>query len=92
MPASGIGGQYFHKDIFEMAAAYLYHIIMNHPFIDGNKRTGACAAHGFLFCNGILLSAEPNEFEAIVRGVAEGRVSKAEAAEFMRRSSQPRTS
>ena len=35
MPASGAGGQYFHEDLFAMAAAYLFHIVRNHPFIDG---------------------------------------------------------
>jgi len=43
-PYSGFGDDYFHKDLYEMAAAYLYHITQNHPFVDGNKRTGAQAA------------------------------------------------
>ncbi len=34
-------GLRIHKDLFEMAGAYLYHITGNHPFMDGNKRTGA---------------------------------------------------
>jgi death-on-curing protein len=37
-PQSGFGDQYLHADIFEMAAAYLFHIVLNHPFVDGNKR------------------------------------------------------
>ena len=41
MPMAGFGDQYLHADLFEMAAAYLYHIVCNHPFVDGNKRTGA---------------------------------------------------
>ena len=40
MPAAGFGGDYFHTDIYEMAAACLFYIIRNHPFIDGNGRTG----------------------------------------------------
>jgi death-on-curing protein len=48
MPQSGFGGEYLHGDDFEMAAAYLFHIVMNHPFIDGNKRVGAVAARLFL--------------------------------------------
>jgi death-on-curing protein len=41
------GGQYVQKDLLEMAAAYLFHIVQNHPFTDGNKRTGIHAAQVF---------------------------------------------
>ena len=41
MPQASFGGEFLHKDLFEIAAAYLYHIVQNHPFVDGNKRTGA---------------------------------------------------
>jgi len=58
MPAAGFGEDYLHKDIFEMAAAYLFHITQNHPFIDGNKRTGIASAATFLGINGILLDAD----------------------------------
>ncbi len=44
MPAARFGGRYLHGDLLEMAAAYLFHIEQNHPFIDGNKRTGTVAA------------------------------------------------
>jgi len=40
IPQAGFGDQYLHQDIFQMAAAYLYHIVQNHPFVDGNKRVG----------------------------------------------------
>ena len=36
-PQAGFGGQFLHADIFEMAAAYLFHIVQNHPCLDGNK-------------------------------------------------------
>ncbi|MFM8251689.1 MAG: type II toxin-antitoxin system death-on-curing family toxin [Planctomycetota bacterium] len=35
-PETSFGGQYLHADIFEMAAAYLYHLVMNHPFVDSH--------------------------------------------------------
>lgn len=41
MPSAGFGGEFFHIDIFEMAAAYAFHIAQNHPFLDGNKRTAS---------------------------------------------------
>src|SRR5687767_5667485 len=58
MPTSGFGGQYLHRDTFEMAAAYLFHIVQNHPFIDGNKRTGAVTALVFLRMNGITVKVK----------------------------------
>jgi death on curing protein len=70
-----------------MAAAYLYHITQNHPFIDGNKRTGTVAAIVFLAINNIELNAEEDELEALVRGVAMGKADKATAAMFFRQHS-----
>lgn len=43
-PSMTFGGEFLHGGLFAMAAAYLFHIVMNHPFIDGNKRTGLDAA------------------------------------------------
>src|SRR5476651_2345346 len=40
-PESGFGDQYLHKDLYEMAAAYLFHLVKNHAFHDGNKRIAA---------------------------------------------------
>ena len=66
---------------------YLSHIIGNHPFIDGYKRTGAVAAVIFLMMNGIELRADERGFEAMVRYVAEGRMKKTEIAQFLRKHS-----
>ncbi|MBN2475130.1 MAG: type II toxin-antitoxin system death-on-curing family toxin [Pirellulales bacterium] len=52
-PQATFGGQVLHEFPFEMAAAYFFHILQNHPFIDGNKRTGTVAALVFLDLNGI---------------------------------------
>ena len=85
MPAAGYYADYFHSDIYEMAAAYLFHIIRNHPFVDGNKRTGAVAAIVFLMMNGIELHAAEDCFEDMVRSVAEGKMDKAKAASFLKK-------
>jgi death on curing protein len=77
------GGVFLHESIFDMAAAYLYGICRNHPFLDGNKRTGAAAALTFLDMNRIELDADEDEFYRLVIGVAEGRVSKASVAVFL---------
>jgi death-on-curing protein len=47
-PGAAVGGQFLHPDLPSMAAALLFSLVMNHPFVDGNKRTGAAAARVFL--------------------------------------------
>ena len=87
MPCAGFSDDYVHTDIFEMASAYLFHIIRNHPFVDGNKRTGAVAAVVFLMMNGIELQVGEEDFEYMVRAVAEGKMNKSEIADFFRKNS-----
>jgi death-on-curing protein len=84
MPYAGVGADYLHADIYEMAAAYLFHITRNHPFVDGNKRTGAVAAMVFLLLNGKEVQADEDRFEAMVLSVADGEADKTVVAEFFR--------
>ena len=83
--AATFGGEFLHVSIFEMAAAYLYGICKNHPFVDGNKRTAVAAALVFLDMNGVEVDVNENDFYNLVIGVAEGRFSKAEVAVFLQR-------
>lgn len=85
MPQSGAYGEYFHRDLFEMAAAYLFHIVQNHPFNDGNKRTGLAAALVFLDMNGVQVDADQNELASLVLEVATGNRDKAAIADYLRR-------
>ena len=84
MPEAGFGNQYLHADLFQMAAAYLYHIVQNHSFIDGNKRTGAMAAFVFLKLNGFTIVADESVFETLVLQAAQGQVGKDAIADFFR--------
>ncbi|MGH7427184.1 MAG: type II toxin-antitoxin system death-on-curing family toxin [Candidatus Methylomirabilaceae bacterium] len=84
IPQASFGGQFLHADLFEMAAAYLFHIVQNHPFVDGNKRVGAMAAFTFLKLNDLTLAARDVEFEDVVLAVAKGKLGKAAVAEFFR--------
>ena len=88
MPSAGFGDEYLHKDIFEMAAAYLFHIVQDHAFVDGNKRTGSVAADVFLTTNGMEISADQRAFEELALKVAQGEAEKPEIAAFLRE--QPR--
>ena len=84
-PSAGSGDQYFHSDLFEMAAAYLFHIVKNHPFIDGNKRVGLASSLIFLWLNGVTVDATDGAFVRLTLRVAEGELSKSGVAEFFRK-------
>ena len=66
------------------------YLVQNHPFVDGNKRTGLMTMLAFLGLNGRRLEADPAELTQVVRGVASRRVSKAEVAMFVRRHARRR--
>lgn len=84
-PESGLGENYFHKDLYEMAAAYLFHLVKNHAFYDGNKRIAALCSSVFLQINGLMVIADEDEFEKLVLDAAQSLVSKAEIADFFRK-------
>ena len=87
MPSATFGGVFLHPTIYEMAAAYLFHLVENHPFVDGNKRVGAMAALVFLDMNGIDFEASDEEFTAMVLRVASGKMLKAEITLFLKKHS-----
>lgn len=80
---ASFGGKYVHKTIYEMAAAYGFHICQNHPFYDGNKRTALIAMYTFLFVNGYRLQADKKSLYAIVMELASGNVEKKELATYL---------
>jgi death-on-curing protein len=84
MPRSAFGGQFAHSDLHEMAAAYLFHIAQNHPFIDGNKRAAAVACVTFLASNGLEPTMSDAELVELTLSTAEGKRSKSAIAEFLR--------
>ena len=90
MPETSYGGEYLHGSVFEMAAAYLFHLARNHPFVDGNERTALICALVFLGLNGQRLHADPDSLYALVEGVASGQVGKADVAVFLREHGVPR--
>jgi death-on-curing protein len=85
MPMATYGGEFLHTDIYEMAAAYLFHLVKNHPFLDGNKRVGAVAALVFLALNGEDFDAPEEAFAETVLAVARGEMDKSQVAVFLRR-------
>jgi len=89
MPAATFAGEYLHPSLHEQASAYLFHLVKNHPFVDGNKRVGLASCRAFLRLNGVRVHAGDDDLVDIVMGVAEGRRSKADVAVFLRECSKP---
>ena len=85
MPESTFGGKFLHKDIYEQAAAYAFHICQNHPFLDGNKRTAIASALVFLEINGISINDPNEELYGIMMKVANGKLGKQEIAAAFKR-------
>jgi death on curing protein len=84
MPQARFGGEWLHPSLPEMAAAYLFHLVRNHPFVDGNKRAGLICALAFLGLNDAEVIAKPEELLEVVLGVAEECADKAQVAVFLK--------
>jgi death-on-curing protein len=82
-PEASFAGGFLHGTLFEMAAAYLFHLARNHPFLDGNKRAALASALVFLELNDVAVDAPDDALGEIVVRVATGAASKAEAAVFL---------
>jgi death-on-curing protein len=89
MPEATFDGHYLHEDVFQMAAAYAFHIAEDQPFVDGNKRTGLNAAIVFLDLNGWLV-LDPGELlaEAMLE-LASRSLDKRGLAHLLRELSRP---
>ncbi len=83
-PAATFENTLLHTDINEMAAAYLFHIVRNHPFIDGNKRVGIVSAFVFLALNGYEFVAPAGDIYDFVMALAQGERSKTDTAVSIR--------
>ena len=84
-PQSSFGGKSPYADIVEIAAAYLFYICKNHPFIDGNKRSAMMAAIVFLRLNGVETAPDSAEWERFLLDVAASRISRDETTRRLRK-------
>lgn len=82
-PQATFGGELLHPTIGEQAAAYLYHLAMNHPFIDGNKRTAFAVMDTFITLNGYSLNLSVEEAYNLVIQVVKREISKEELSAFL---------
>jgi len=84
-PQASFGGQSPYKDLAEVAAAYLFYLCRNHPFIDGNKRMALGACIVFLRLNGIEPRPDGPEWEDLALTVAASAIDRDEATQRLRR-------
>jgi death on curing protein len=75
-PQASFGGKSPYADLPEVAAAYLYYLCRNHPFIDGNKRAALGASIVFLRLNGIETSSDGPEWEELTLAVAASAIDR----------------
>lgn len=75
-PQATFGGKFLHPRIYEQAAAYLYHLAMNHPFVDGNKRTAFAVMDTFVRLQGYSLDLTDEQSYELVMQIAKGKLSK----------------
>lgn len=83
-PEATFGGEYLHADVFEMASAYLYHLVQNHPFVDGNKRVGLLCALVFLDLNGYTIGVADARLYEMTMAIARGDTKKEDVAKHLR--------
>jgi death on curing protein len=74
------------SDVFRLAASYCHGIVKNHPFVDGNKRTGILAAIAFLALNDVQIDFGEPEIVVMIIGLAAGDVTELEIADWFRSS------
>ena len=82
MPESGFDGKYLHETIPAMAAAYVYHLCQNHPFIDGNKRATLASSLVFLDINGYKFNCKDEVLYNKIMDLAKGKIKKEELIKF----------
>jgi len=85
MPSAAFDGNLLHKNVYDQASAYAFHICQNHPFLDGNKRVALASALVFLDFNGVEVQDPREELYTLMIGVAEGRKTKSDIADALRR-------
>jgi death-on-curing protein len=78
------GGEELYPTVVDKAGVLGYSVIANHPFVDGNKRTGHAAIEVFLVLNGYELRASVNEQERIVLQVASGELKREGFQDWLR--------
>jgi death-on-curing protein len=84
-PQASIGGRSPYADLAEMAAAYLFYLCKNHPFVDGNKRAALGACLVFLRLNGLEPEDDSPAWEELTLAVAASEIDREGTTTRLRR-------
>jgi death on curing protein len=84
-PRMTFGGEDLYPSLLEKAAALGFSIIMNHPFVDGNKRTGHAVTETFLVLNGMEIHAPVDEQERVILAIASGELGRETFLEWLKK-------
>ncbi len=84
-PQSSFGGRSPYRDLAEVAAAYLFYLCRNHPFVDGNKRAGLGACLVFLRLNGVEPPPDGPDWEELTLAVAASGLGREQTAARLRK-------
>ena len=84
-PQSSFGGRSPYVDVIDIAAAYLFYLCRNHPFLDGNKRTAMAAAIVFLRLNGFDPAADSEKWEELALDVASSKIDREQTTRRLRK-------
>jgi death-on-curing protein len=84
-PQSSFAGKSPYTDLIDIAAAYLFYICRNHPFLDGNKRTAMMSAIVLLRLNGIDPAPDSGRWERLMLDVAASKIDRQETTERLRK-------
>ena len=88
-PRATIGGESPFKDLIEIAAAYLFYLCRNHPFLDGNKRVAMTSAIVFLRLNGRETASDGDEWEQLMLDVSAARIDRGQTTRLLRKLVRP---
>jgi death-on-curing protein len=89
-PQMTFGGEDLYPEVADKAAALMHSLVMNHPFVDGNKRVGAHACLLFLLANGVEPIFSPADLTEITLAVARGEVTAEALSIWLRQRTRQR--
>ena len=89
-PRMKFGGEELYSTIIEKASALGFSIVMNHPFVDGNKRAGHAAMETFLVLNRLEIKAAVNEQERVILALAAGELERDAFINWLQKSVEAR--
>lgn len=87
-PQASFSGEDFYQNVFEKVAVLIHSLLLNHPFVDGNKRTAYISAARCLYINGYILEASAAQIISVVKNVGNKKLSIEKIADWLKKHSK----